>query len=149
MNGTPLTIGASSVAAPQLDGDATTAVEEALETLRLLRNGERYNNADRLTALSSIALAAQALLPDAIADAVEQGFTWDQIAHCAGTSTSAARRRYAQGPTQTQPRGTEPETTTDHLSAVSQPTTTISPRATPARRPPPRPPGHDTQPRDA
>lgn len=96
MNGTPLTIGASSVAAPQLDDDATTAVEEALETLRLLRNGERYNNADRLTALSSIALAAQALLPDAIADAVEQGFTWDQIAHCAGTSTSAARRRYAQ-----------------------------------------------------
>lgn len=98
MNGTTLTIGVATVAAPQLDDDSAVALEEALKTLRLLRSGETYNSADRLTALASLAAHVQAMLPGAIADAVEQGFRWEQIAHCAGLSVSAARRRYAQAP---------------------------------------------------
>lgn len=96
MNGQPLTIGASSVAAPQLDHDSTTALAEAIETLRLLRGGELYNSADQLTVLASIAAAAQQAIPDAIADAVEDGHTWEQIAHCSGLSISATRRQHAQ-----------------------------------------------------
>ena len=96
MNGTPLTIGVSTVVAPQIDNDSATALEQALEILRLLRGGEPYNSADRLTALTSITAAAHAALPDAIADAVEQGFTWQQIAHSAGISISVARRRHNQ-----------------------------------------------------
>jgi len=96
VNGAPLTIGSSTVVAPEVGDDSVTALEMALETLRLLRGGELYNRADRLTALASITAAAHTALPGAIADAVEQGFTWQQVAHCAGTSISAARRRYKQ-----------------------------------------------------
>lgn len=39
------------------------------------------NSADRLSALATITAAAHAALPEAIADPVEQGFTWQQIAH--------------------------------------------------------------------
>lgn len=96
MNGQPRTIGVSTVVAPQLDHDSTTALDEAIETLRLLRDGEPYNSADKLTILASIAAAAQQAIPDAIADARENDFTWEQIAYCAGLSISAARRRHAQ-----------------------------------------------------
>lgn len=96
MNGKPLIIGVSTVVAPFVDDDSHTALEEALEILRVLRGGELYNYADHLATVASIAAAAQAALPDAIADAVEQGFTWQQIAHCAGMSISGARRRYRQ-----------------------------------------------------
>jgi hypothetical protein len=98
MNGTPLTIGVSTVVAPQIDEDSATALEQALELLRLLRGGEHYNSADRLTALASITAAAHAALPEAIADAVEQGFLWQQVAYCAGISITGARRRYMQAP---------------------------------------------------
>ena len=98
MNGTPLTIGLSTVVAPQIDDDTATALDHALEVLRLLRGGELYNGADRLAALASITAAAHDALPDAVADAVEQGFTWPQIAHSAGISVTAARRRYKQAP---------------------------------------------------
>jgi len=96
MHGKPLTIGVSTVVAPQIDDDTTTALEQAVDTLRLLRDGERYNSADHLTALASLAAAAQAAIPDAIADTVEQGFTWPQIAHCSGLAITTARRRHAQ-----------------------------------------------------
>jgi hypothetical protein len=44
--------------------------------------------------LASITAAAHAAVPEAIADAVEQGFTWQQVAHCAGISVRAGRRRH-------------------------------------------------------
>jgi hypothetical protein len=95
VNGTPLTIGNSVVAAPMADDDSRTALAEALEILRLLRDGEMFNAADRLTALASIAAEVDAELSDAVADAVDQGFPFEQVAHCAGVNVSAARRRYA------------------------------------------------------
>jgi hypothetical protein len=91
MDGTPLTIGHSAVAAPMADDDSRAALAEALEVLRLLRHGDMFNAADRLTALASIAAEVEAELPDAVADAVDQDFTFEQIAHCAGVSVSAAR----------------------------------------------------------
>ncbi len=77
-----LTIGVSTVTAVHLDTNSAQAVD----TLRMLRSSE---------ALTSLVAQAQALIPETVADAVDQDFTWNQIAHCLGVSVSAARRRYA------------------------------------------------------
>jgi hypothetical protein len=94
-DGETLTIGTSTVTAPYIDDDSAQVIADAIDTLRLLRSAEMYNSADHLSVLASLATQTQALIPDAIADAVEQGFTWTQIAHSAGISPAAARRRYA------------------------------------------------------
>jgi hypothetical protein len=95
MNDTPLTIGNSSVTAPVIDEHSAQILETAIEALTAARSGETYNAADRLTSLASLAAQAQALIPDAIADAVDQDFTWTQITHSAGLTPAAARRRHA------------------------------------------------------
>jgi hypothetical protein len=43
----------------------------------------------------SLAAEAAGRLDDAVADARDQGYTWDQIADRLATSNSTARRRYA------------------------------------------------------
>ena len=94
-DGETLTIGTSTVTAPYIDDDSAQVIEDAIDTLRLLRSAEMYNSADHLSLLVSLANQTRALIPDAIAQAVEQGFTWTQIAHSAGISPAAARRRHA------------------------------------------------------
>ncbi len=95
MNDTTLIIGTSTVTAPAIDETSAQILEAAIEALTAARSGETLNAADRLTALASLAAQAQALIPDAIADAVDADFTWAQIAHSAGISPAAARRRHA------------------------------------------------------
>ncbi len=95
MIGPRLVVGSSAVSGPVASDELTDIVAEAIEMLRIAHGGEAYNSADRLTLLASLAAGANALIPDAIADAVDQGFTWEQIAHCAGLSPAAARRRHA------------------------------------------------------
>jgi hypothetical protein len=94
-DGETLTIGVSVVTAPYIDDDSAQVIADAIDTLRLLRSAEMYNSADDLSLLVSLATQARALIPDAIDAAVEQGFTWTQIAHSAGISPAAARRRHA------------------------------------------------------
>jgi hypothetical protein len=52
------------------------------------------DTAVRLHALTSPIAQAQRLLPDAVAQARAQEFTWDQIGQLLGLSGSTAARRY-------------------------------------------------------
>jgi len=48
----------------------------------------------RLHALASLLKQGQALLPGAVAQARDQGLTWDQIGQLLGLTGPAAARRY-------------------------------------------------------
>lgn len=83
--------------------DATAAVlDEATVILTLLRSPMQLG--DRLAELHALAsLLAQIhnSLPDVVAEARDQGHSWDGIAEQLGVSAGAARRRYTPHPTTT------------------------------------------------
>jgi hypothetical protein len=78
-----------------VDNDATAIVEDAVRKLGILRSPMGHGDALlRLHALATLIAAAQAQLPDAIADARDQDHPWPDIAAQLGVTTSTARRRY-------------------------------------------------------
>lgn len=86
----------SHSAVPYTDADTITLVEQALESLVLLRSPMELGDAGAtISALVSLIAEADSRLPDAVVDAREQGYAWDDIASRLATSVATARRRYA------------------------------------------------------
>ena len=83
-------------AIPYTDGDTIALVDQALESLVLLRSPMELGDAGAtVSALVSLIAAANSRLPDAVGDARDQGYSWDDIASRLATTTPTARRRYA------------------------------------------------------
>lgn len=80
---------------PYTDADTRLLIDQAVDTLATLRNpAGRGDAATVVSVLVSLAGQADDRLHDAVADARDQGYTWEQIADCLATSVSTARRRY-------------------------------------------------------
>jgi hypothetical protein len=81
--------------APVVDDLSATVLDEAIETLSKLRTPYWLgDSAVRLHALESLLQQAQALLPEAVAQARDQDLTWDQIGQLLGLTATTASRRY-------------------------------------------------------
>lgn len=81
---------------PVIDDDSNEVLERAVELLGTLRSPLNAGHAGlRLHVLASLIAQAEALLPDAVADARDRDFNWSEIAADLGISATAARRRYS------------------------------------------------------
>ncbi len=81
---------------PYTDVDSARLVEEAVTTLVVLRAPMWLGDpGPTISVLVSVAGQANSGLYDAVAEARDQGYSWDQIASRLATSVAAARRRYA------------------------------------------------------
>jgi hypothetical protein len=80
---------------PHLDDDSLEIIQAAIYQLSMCRSPLNHGHAGlRLHVLASLIGQAQALLPDAVANAKEHGFYWPEIATELGLTTDTARRRY-------------------------------------------------------
>ena len=79
---------------PFIDEATLTLVEQAVESLVLLRGAGVGDVGAALSALASLIVDAQTRLPDAVAAAREQNYTWAEIATRLASTASTARRRY-------------------------------------------------------
>jgi hypothetical protein len=83
-------------APPRTGEDSADVLDEATFTLTMDRfPGSWGDAAAKLHALASLIAEAEAAIPDAVADAIDQDHRWQDIAICLGITPSAARRRYA------------------------------------------------------
>lgn len=81
---------------PVTDDDSAEAVESAVDELSMGRSPANHGHAGlRLHVLASLIAQAEALIPDAVADAREHGFWWSEIADELGITEPTARRRYS------------------------------------------------------
>lgn len=80
---------------PYTDSDTRALVDEFVDTLVIFRCPMGLGDAGA-TASVLVSLEAEiaSRLPDAVADARDQGYTWDEIAMRLATTVSAARHRY-------------------------------------------------------
>lgn len=79
---------------PYIDEETLALVEHAVESLVCLRGAGVGDAGAALSALASLIAEAQTRLPDAVADAREQGYTWAEIASRLASTASTVRRRY-------------------------------------------------------
>ncbi|MGA3221103.1 MAG: hypothetical protein ABSE77_18845 [Acidimicrobiales bacterium] len=80
---------------PYTGPDTALVVDEAVQALVLLRAPMWLGDAGPVvSALVSLAAEADGRLHDAVADARDQGYSWDQLAFRLDTTAAAARRRY-------------------------------------------------------
>jgi hypothetical protein len=78
-----------------IDDDSASVIDQAVELLSLCRSPLNLGDgALGLHVLVSLINQAQALVPDAVAEALDQGYTWAEVAAQLGTTPVAARRRY-------------------------------------------------------
>lgn len=83
-------------AGPYTDADSATLVEELVDTLTIFRCPMRLGDAAAtISVLASIEAEITFRLLDAVADAHDQDYTWNDIATHLDTTASAARHRYA------------------------------------------------------
>ena len=83
-------------AIPYTDADSETLVDELVDTLVIFRCPMGLGAAGpTISVLASLEAEISFRLPDAVADACDQGYTWEQIATRLATTASAARHRYA------------------------------------------------------
>jgi hypothetical protein len=83
-------------AIPYTDNQTYTLIDNAAYTLTICRAPMSYGDAAAaVSVFVSLAAEAEGRLHDAVADARDQGYTWDQIADRLATSETTARRRYA------------------------------------------------------
>lgn len=77
--------------------DATTAelIDHAVVALIRCRHGRADDAGAVVSALVSLAAEADGRLDDAVADARQQGCTWDQVAESLASTAPTTRRRYA------------------------------------------------------
>ena len=81
--------------APRVDHDSALVITEAVDALAKLRTPYWLGDAAiTLHTLVSLIRQAEQLLPQAVADARDQGLTWKQIGQLLNTSPEAAARRY-------------------------------------------------------
>jgi hypothetical protein len=80
---------------PYTDADTATVIDQAVTTLVLLRAPMWLGDpGPTISVLVSLATEADSRLYDAVADAADQGYSWDQVAFRLDTSVATARRRY-------------------------------------------------------
>jgi len=80
---------------PVIDDDSIEALERAVHQLSVDRAPLNEGHAGlRLHVLATLIAQAEALLPDAVADARDRDFYWSEIAAELGVTTGTARRRY-------------------------------------------------------
>lgn len=79
---------------PYIDEDTLALVERAVESLLWSRGSGPGNAGAVLSALASLIAEAQSRLPDAVADARNQDWTWAEIAVRLATTATTARHRY-------------------------------------------------------
>jgi hypothetical protein len=78
------------------DADTGTVVDQAVTALVVLRAPMWLGDAGpTISVLVSLVGEADSRLYDAVADARDQGYSWDQVASRLATSVATARRRYA------------------------------------------------------
>ncbi len=79
---------------PYLDEESLALVAEAAASLVGLRGSVTGDAGAVLAVLTSLIAEGQAQLPDAVADARDQGFTWSEIASRLAVGASTVRHRY-------------------------------------------------------
>jgi hypothetical protein len=90
---------AGELPAPRTDADSATILTEAIDALASLRTPYWLgDSAVHLHALTSLLEQAQRQLPDAVAQAREQGLTWHEIGQLLALTATAAARRYRNHP---------------------------------------------------
>jgi hypothetical protein len=81
---------------PVVDECCEAAIDRAIEELVAARSpGCHADSGAVLDVLASLALKITAALPDVVADARDQGYTWAEIAALLGATKPAVKRRYA------------------------------------------------------
>ncbi len=79
---------------PLLDDETLALVDDAVESLVCLRGSVRGDAGAALSCLASLIAEAHSRLPDAVADARDQDYTWAEVATRLAVTASTARRRY-------------------------------------------------------
>src|ERR1700737_4152636 len=82
-------------AIPCTDNDTAELIERAVKDLTIFRGSGPGDAGAVVAVLVSLAGEAEGLLWDAVADARDHRYTWDEIADRLATSVTTARRRYA------------------------------------------------------
>ena len=86
---------ADHTAIPATDCVTAALIDGAVAELVRWRHGCPDDAGARVAALVSLAVEADDRLHDAVADARDQRYSWDDIAQRLATSTATARRRFA------------------------------------------------------
>lgn len=82
-------------ASPRVDDESRVLLDRLVDALVDLRFPLSAHDATaRLHVLASLAADVNARIPDLVADARDQAYTWTQIATSLATSPAAARRRH-------------------------------------------------------
>jgi hypothetical protein len=80
---------------PVVDDESDAVLVVAVNDLIMLRSPMWHGDSGAvLHALASLAAQITDWLPDAVADARDQDYSWPEIAHLLGTRTSSIQRRY-------------------------------------------------------
>ncbi len=82
-------------AIPYTDDDTAELIDRAVKDLTIFRGSGPNDAGAVVSVLVSLAGEAEGLLWDAVADARDHGYRWDEIADRLATSITTARRRYA------------------------------------------------------
>jgi len=91
--------GPDELPAPRIDADSSAVLAEAIDALAAIRTPYWLGDSGvHLHALTSLHAHAERLLPDAVAQARDQGLTWHEIGQLLGASAKAAARRYRNHP---------------------------------------------------
>jgi hypothetical protein len=81
---------------PLVDDESEAVLIVAVEDLVVLRSPIWSGDSGAvLHALASLAAQIQQWLPDAVADARDQDYSWSEIARMIGVTTATAQRRFA------------------------------------------------------
>ena len=85
--------------APRIDHDSAAVLTEAIDALAAIRTPYWLGDAGvHLHALTSLLAQGRRQLPEAVAQARDQGLTWHEIGQLLGVSAKAAARRYRNHP---------------------------------------------------
>jgi len=98
MTGAPLEFhrpGCDRARVPYVDHDTLALVDRAVESLVWSRGSGHGDAGAALSCLASIIAEAQSQLPDAVANAREHDYTWEEIAEHLASTAPTARRRYS------------------------------------------------------
>lgn len=96
--GSPWSLGGlrrDKTAIPSTDAYTIALIDDTVEFLVVVRGGGIGDAGAALSCLVSLIGEADSRLADVVADARDQGYTWDDIADRLAASASGARRRYA------------------------------------------------------
>jgi DNA-directed RNA polymerase specialized sigma24 family protein len=81
---------------PYLADDTATVVDQAIGSLLVLRFASTADAGSQLSAIASLVAELDSRVPDAVVEAREQDYSWDEIAARLGRlSGPATRRRFS------------------------------------------------------